>query len=316
MIMDILEVLEDLNAELAGEAGEALVHGEWEEGGDWDEILARRETIAAESDAAESFFRVWSAIKWVLIAINVLVTALIIQHRRRVDPGEAWALARDENTEKERVALVIAHPDDEAMFFAPFVSSAAAAGKEVFLLCLSTGNYDGLGAVRKQELGRSCEVLGVMAWECVDDKELQDGPKEAWPVPTVVARVRSFVEKHRCGTVLTFDDWGVSHHPNHISTFRGVREYLHEEKAVREEGKGGRNIQGFSLESTSIWRKYAGPLDALYSALASPYAYFTPLPSASFASMKAHHSQFVWFRWLFVCFSRYGYVNTFDPIVA
>lgn len=31
--------------------------------------------------------------------------------------------------------------------------------------------------------------------------------------------------------------------------------------------------------------------------------------------MKLHHSQFVWYRRLFVVFSRYTFVNTFQPIV-
>lgn len=38
-----------------------------------------------------------------------------------------------------RVLLVTAHPDDECMFFTPTLSSLAAAGAELWLLCLSTG---------------------------------------------------------------------------------------------------------------------------------------------------------------------------------
>lgn len=38
-----------------------------------------------------------------------------------------------------RVLLVTAHPDDECMFFSPTLSSLAATGAELWLLCLSTG---------------------------------------------------------------------------------------------------------------------------------------------------------------------------------
>lgn len=38
-----------------------------------------------------------------------------------------------------RVLLVTAHPDDEAMFFAPALLSMASAGVQVHVLCLSTG---------------------------------------------------------------------------------------------------------------------------------------------------------------------------------
>ncbi len=44
-----------------------------------------------------------------------------------------------------RLALVVAHPDDEAMFFGPFLRAAAAVAPEsVHVLCLSTGDFDGM----------------------------------------------------------------------------------------------------------------------------------------------------------------------------
>jgi len=36
---------------------------------------------------------------------------------------------------------VIAHPDDEAMFFTPTIKEIQSQGRDVFLLCLSSGNY-------------------------------------------------------------------------------------------------------------------------------------------------------------------------------
>eukprot|EP01104_Vermistella_antarctica_P013269 TRINITY_DN3994_c0_g1_i2.p1 TRINITY_DN3994_c0_g1~~TRINITY_DN3994_c0_g1_i2.p1 ORF type:complete len:207 (-),score=0.87 TRINITY_DN3994_c0_g1_i2:28-648(-) len=54
-----------------------------------------------------------------------------------------------------RVLYVTAHPDDEAMFFVPSITSMTSTDAcEVHLLCLSTGNYDGLGDIRKAELMR------------------------------------------------------------------------------------------------------------------------------------------------------------------
>ena len=41
-----------------------------------------------------------------------------------------------------RVLFVTAHPDDECMFFAPTILSLTRSGQyDVFLLCLSSGNY-------------------------------------------------------------------------------------------------------------------------------------------------------------------------------
>lgn len=56
------------------------------------------------------------------------------------------------------VLLLTAHPDDEAMFFAPTLLGLR---NNIFSLCLSVGNADGLGETRKEELVASLDVLGV-----------------------------------------------------------------------------------------------------------------------------------------------------------
>lgn len=74
---------------------------------------------------------------------------------------------------QQRILLLTAHPDDECLFFAPTVSALLAqasadsvegkSAHEVYSLCLSVGNADGLGAVRRDELANSLDVLGVDA---------------------------------------------------------------------------------------------------------------------------------------------------------
>uniref|UniRef100_A0A8D2JCW2 N-acetylglucosaminylphosphatidylinositol deacetylase n=1 Tax=Sciurus vulgaris TaxID=55149 RepID=A0A8D2JCW2_SCIVU len=60
-----------------------------------------------------------------------------------------------------RTLLVIAHPDDEAMFFAPTVLGLTRLKHRVSLLCFSAGNYYNQGEIRKKELLQSCDVLGI-----------------------------------------------------------------------------------------------------------------------------------------------------------
>ena len=46
--------------------------------------------------------------------------------------------------------LVTAHPDDESMFFLPVIRALISrADEKVWLICLSTGDYDGLGKIRE-----------------------------------------------------------------------------------------------------------------------------------------------------------------------
>jgi N-acetylglucosaminylphosphatidylinositol deacetylase len=80
-----------------------------------------------------------------------------------------------------RILLLTAHPDDETFFFGPTVTSlipsyavpVSASPRantldsvtptfpQVYSLCLSVGNADGLGDIRRRELEESLDVLGV-----------------------------------------------------------------------------------------------------------------------------------------------------------
>ena len=89
----------------------------------------------------------------------------------------------------KRICLLIAHPDDEAMFFAPTVLALTepSLGNHVKILCLSSGlssqrgnhlrdyilanewlgDADGLGETRKKELVKSGLLLGLRKEEDV-----------------------------------------------------------------------------------------------------------------------------------------------------
>ncbi len=124
--------------------------------------------------------------------------------------------------EGKRILLVVAHPDDECMFFAPLIEGLHRGRNEVTILCLSTGNYDGLGSVRRREFAASCRILGCTAC-IIDDARLQDGPRSAWDAGVVAQAICTF-----CATaapfeaIATFDEGGISGHPNHVAVHHGV----------------------------------------------------------------------------------------------
>lgn len=93
----------------------------------------------------------------------------------------------------KRIVLLIAHPDDEAMFFAPALLSLSRPelGNHIKILCLSTGMFgraserktllktlttgdsEGLGEIRRKELMMSGLSLGLRSSEDIlvlDDK--------------------------------------------------------------------------------------------------------------------------------------------------
>uniref|UniRef100_A0A1I7X2R5 N-acetylglucosaminylphosphatidylinositol deacetylase n=1 Tax=Heterorhabditis bacteriophora TaxID=37862 RepID=A0A1I7X2R5_HETBA len=62
-----------------------------------------------------------------------------------------------------RVLLVIAHPDDETMFFAPVIRALRVAGHRLFIICISNGNFHGQGYTRSGELRNAAVQLGLSA---------------------------------------------------------------------------------------------------------------------------------------------------------
>lgn len=89
-----------------------------------------------------------------------------------------------------KVLLVIAHPDDETVFFSPLLASCHKRGDSVDILCLSNGNVEGLGNVRDSELKLACKLFGISENQItvIDHPELADGMKTNWPI-TIVADI-------------------------------------------------------------------------------------------------------------------------------
>lgn len=185
------------------------------------------------------------------------------------------------------VLLIIAHPDDDAMFFWPALHRLGVA----HILCLSNGGADGLGTVRAAEMARAAERYGATV-TVLDDPRLLDGAH--WDVAVVAQRVDEALGRH--DAVLTFDSRGVSGHPNHVATSAGVRLAL-------------RNKRVTLLELQTVRGAFLGPF-ALVALLWRRGPVFVSLqPWKAWAAMAVHASQFVWFRKAFILFSSYTYVN-------
>ena len=60
------------------------------------------------------------------------------------------------------------------MFFAPSIIQLNSFNK-IYVLCLSNGNYEGLGKIRERELEKSCEVFEIEPPTTIDVPKLQDG---------------------------------------------------------------------------------------------------------------------------------------------
>ncbi|GLI72545.1 N-acetylglucosaminyl-phosphatidylinositol de-N-acetylase [Penicillium ochrochloron] len=253
----------------------------------------------------------------------------------------------------KRICLLIAHPDDEAMFFSPTVLALTKPelGNHLKILCFSTGDADGLGETRKIELQKSALLLGVRDESDVfivdDPTRFPDSMTATWAADHVTSLLASAFSPDLAATLngtakknpkkaptatidvlLTFDQHGISNHPNHRSLYHGAVHFLRTLMTDKE----GFNcpVTLYTLTSTSMVRKYAGVLDAPYSMLLGVLGnlfggkkngtddgparllFVSSVGdwlTAQSAMVRGHKSQMVWFRWGWITIGRYMTVN-------
>ncbi|KAJ5433022.1 N-acetylglucosaminyl-phosphatidylinositol de-N-acetylase [Penicillium daleae] len=252
----------------------------------------------------------------------------------------------------KRICLLIAHPDDEAMFFSPTVLALTKPelGNHLKILCFSTGDADGLGETRAKELQKSALLLGIRDESDVfivdDPTRFPDSMTATWAADQITSLLASAFSPDLAATLngtakknpkkaptasidvlVTFDQNGISNHPNHRSLYHGAVHFLRTLMTDKE----GFNcpVTLYTLTSTSMLRKYAGVLDAPYSMLlgvlgnlfggkksgengpgrllfvSSVGEWLT----AQSAMVMGHKSQMVWFRWGWITIGRYMTVN-------
>ena len=272
---------------------------------------------------------------WVMMLIVLLVAILAFQLKRywTDEAATSWnaqelmrSFGAEHSGARKSVLFVFAHPDDEAMFWTPTLKALTAHPSRyiVDFLCLSNGNFAGLGTTRTRELeasGRYFEVRHVTIADPTDTI-FKDGMKTSWAAADVADAVETEFKKYGAYDILiTFDVHGVSSHPNHVSTYHGVRH------AVRHRMEFLASTKCFQLDTWPIFFKYSGPL-TLLKLLSSdpdrrqnrkPRITFVTRPSdvgGSLEAMKLHRSQLVWFRYIFVWLASYTYRNDLSPIVV
>jgi len=60
-------------------------------------------------------------------------------------------------------------------------------------LCLSNGNFDGLGKTREKEMHASARYLGFKDSRVLDHPELQDGMKSYWDPEVIAEEIKKYM---------------------------------------------------------------------------------------------------------------------------
>lgn len=284
----------------------------------------------------------------------------------------------------KHILLLIGHPDDEAMFFAPALIALASpeSGNQVRIVCLSTGDADGKGEIRRGELLNSARRLGIRQDQDVhiaNDQRFRDGPENDWkkadiadflaqllgpeaisqstttsfsststPGPTLRreqhqnAEAISISERKQPAATpdvfLTFDNQGISLHPNHCACYHGAKHFL--DTLPTHPNSAASPPALYTLTSIPLSRKYISVFDAPVTVLATLVDLLTKLKistgkarasanaraesgnasvvfvsgfsdyARAFGAMvSAHKTQMLWFRWGWILAGRYMVVN-------
>lgn len=211
----------------------------------------------------------------------------------------------------------------------------------------SIGDADGLGEIRKKELQGSASTLGLRSESDVlvlEDSRFPDSMTTSWPTDAIAKVLSSAfsprdetAKKSGNGTntegpsatidvLLTFDNSGISSHPNHISLYNGARAWL----SGLMVGKSGWRcpVDMYTLTTTNIVRKYSSffdaPLTMFLAAIGARGSAkekrerppillfingFSEYRKGQFAMVRGHKSQMRWFRWGWIGIGRYMIVN-------
>ena len=117
------------------------------------------------------------------------------------------------------VLAVVAHPDDESFGLGALLSTFAADGATVSVLCFTRGEastlhgVDGdLAKVREGELRAAASVLGI---GCVELKDYPDGDLGTVDLTALLGDVAACIDAVNADGIIGFDADGITGHPDH-----------------------------------------------------------------------------------------------------
>lgn len=217
--------------------------------------------------------------------------------------------------------LVIAHPDDETMFFGPTIMNIIKINKYITILCLSGDKQ------RKEELKSAANLLSPQIQIHFSKlNTFTDVQNKGWDRHKVKLEIQHVIKSYNqdgestgsFDSLITFDEHGISSHEHHKSLFKAVAEKPNELFWPK-------SMKILTLKTVSLFRKYLSLIEANYYCLISYLNLKTSSSTKKFSlvinldryqvvrkALMLHRSQMVWFRLLYLNFSRYMFINDLE----
>ncbi|KAI5960581.1 GPI12 [Candida pseudojiufengensis] len=256
-------------------------------------------------------------------------------------PQNSIIYPKNISTRDSTIYIIIAHPDDEVMFFAPTILELLKLknNNKLKLICFSKG--ENIGDIRANELYKSTRILGIDQ-EAMTILDYKDGMNETWSNDDIVKDLKNLIDlkkKEDNTIIITFDEKGISNHPNHISLHHGTKSFYKQQKSNTNK------LKLYNLKSLGFFEKYSFTIltnieilinycnlliqkfipiininISLFgsnlknnknldnNSIGNSIKFYSDLNmlSCSYAAMAyGHFSQMVWFRYGWLMFSRY-----------
>lgn len=253
---------------------------------------------------------IFYVLAFVCVLVALLLTGMKIIGSKRMFFGYNFS---------KGALFVIAHPDDEAMFLAPTILSIPdTVRKQCAVLCMTASP-----SIRADELEKSCSALGISPSRVrvVNDPErFRDAIDAEWNLNEVSKEIISAAGEFETPILITFDEYGISGHKNHIDTCQGAETAFMTEHKKPENARVVKSL--WAIVTYGFALKYLAFLNAVVEAVKMiiqertvkgvPKYVFASNPelASTWKAMKNHKTQFVWYRRLWCLFSSYAYINT------
>jgi N-acetylglucosaminylphosphatidylinositol deacetylase len=178
------------------------------------------------------------------------------------------------------------------------------------------------------ELQAATESLGIPKnrVKVIDDVGCKDGMSNKWSTSAIYYHVTEYIDlihpnlvlthpmlyyrilTMNTSQVITFDEFGVSGHPNHIDVYKAVKQIrtMHRPQ--------DRETVFLQLNTTNTCRKFLGFFDIILSLMCSEHVVINLNMWSVLTALRLHSTQSVWYRILFVIFSRFTYINSLRKI--
>ena len=121
----------------------------------------------------------------------------------------------------KKYLIVTAHPDDESIFFSGLIQNRG--GKNFTVLCVTDGNADGKGSLRKEQFLAAMKLLKISNYQTLSFPDIYEKRLDVEKLNDIL---KTFQEDHEFDEVFTHGVLGEYGHPHHQDVSFAVHRYF------------------------------------------------------------------------------------------